>query len=217
MVLCQTQVLSSIHEPLMTNSYIGPIWTKIYCVTWIPYIGLIHTENMGPDYDFILWGAGIAHWYSTRLQAGWLGIWVLARAGNFLFTTTSTLALGPTQPPIQWVPEALSLGQVMKLTTHLHLAPRSRICGAIPPLPQYAFIAWCSVKAQGRLYLYLSPPNYLGKFVIHVSPLLPIHYIKPNSNFYHISHPAQRFVLWVQIPLRIRIFISIFWWCPVEI
>jgi hypothetical protein len=24
--------------------------------------------------------------------------------------------------------------------------------GAIPPLPQYAFMAWCSVKAQGQLY-----------------------------------------------------------------
>jgi hypothetical protein len=31
--------------------------------------------------------------------------------------------------------------------------------GAIPPLPQYAFMAWCSVKekAQGQLYFYLSP------------------------------------------------------------
>jgi hypothetical protein len=28
----------------------------------------------------------------------------------FLFTTVSRLALGPTQPPIQWVPEVLSLG-----------------------------------------------------------------------------------------------------------
>jgi hypothetical protein len=28
--------------------------------------------------------------------------------------------------------------------------------GAIPPLPQYAFMAWCSVKAQGQLYLSLS-------------------------------------------------------------
>jgi len=28
---------------------------------------------------------------------------------------------------------------------------------ATPSLPQYAFIAWCSVKAQGgQLYLYLS-------------------------------------------------------------
>jgi hypothetical protein len=25
--------------------------------------------------------------------------------------------------------------------------------GAIPPLPQYAFMAWCSVKAQGQPYL----------------------------------------------------------------
>jgi hypothetical protein len=29
--------------------------------------------------------------------------------------------------------------------------------GAIPPLPQYGFMAWCPVKikAQGQLYLYL--------------------------------------------------------------
>jgi hypothetical protein len=25
--------------------------------------------------------------------------------------------------------------------------------GAIPPFPQYAFMAWCSVKAQGQLYM----------------------------------------------------------------
>jgi hypothetical protein len=31
--------------------------------------------------------------------------------------------------------------------------------GAIPPLPQYAFMAWCSVKAQGQLYLYFSYEN----------------------------------------------------------
>jgi hypothetical protein len=30
--------------------------------------------------------------------------------GIFLFTTVSGTALGPTQPPIQWVPGALSLG-----------------------------------------------------------------------------------------------------------
>jgi hypothetical protein len=30
-----------------------------------------------------------------------------------------------------------------------------RMSGAIPPLPQYAFMAWCSVKAQEQFYLYL--------------------------------------------------------------
>jgi len=27
--------------------------------------------------------------------------------------------------------------------------------GAIPPLPQHVFMAWCSVKAQGQLYFTL--------------------------------------------------------------
>jgi hypothetical protein len=30
--------------------------------------------------------------------------------GIFLFTTAPRMALGPTQPPMQWVPGALSLG-----------------------------------------------------------------------------------------------------------
>jgi hypothetical protein len=33
-----------------------------------------------------------------------------AGLGTFLFTTVSRTALGPTQPPIQWVPGALSVG-----------------------------------------------------------------------------------------------------------
>jgi hypothetical protein len=40
----------------------------------------------------------------------------------------------------------------VKMTTHLHLVPRSGIGGAIPLILQYAFMAWCSIKAQG-LYL----------------------------------------------------------------
>jgi hypothetical protein len=36
--------------------------------------------------------------------------------------------------------------------------------GAIPPLPQYNFMAWCSVKAQGQLYLYLYSTT--GKIVV---------------------------------------------------
>jgi len=37
----------------------------------------------------------------------------------------------------------------VKLTTHLHLVPKSRMHGAIPALPQYAFMARCWVKPQG--------------------------------------------------------------------
>jgi hypothetical protein len=76
----------------------------------------------------------------------------------FLFTTASRTALGPTQPPIQWVPEAFSLGGNRPGREAGHLPPFSaevKMRGAIPPLPQYAFMAWCSVKAQGQLYLYL--------------------------------------------------------------
>jgi len=27
--------------------------------------------------------------------------------------------------------------------------------GAVPPLPQYSFVVWCLVTAQGQLYFYL--------------------------------------------------------------
>jgi len=32
--------------------------------------------------------------------------------------------------------------------------------GAIPPLPQYALMAACSIEVQGQLYLYLCPLCY---------------------------------------------------------
>jgi hypothetical protein len=43
----------------------------------------------------------------------------------------------------------------MKLTTHLHLVPRTKNEWRCTSSPQYALMAWCSVKAQGQLYLYL--------------------------------------------------------------
>jgi hypothetical protein len=64
--------------------------------------------------------------------------------------------LGPTQPPTQWITDAISLGvkgRGVKPTTHLYVVPKSRMRGAIPPLSQYALTVWCSVEALGQLYL----------------------------------------------------------------
>jgi hypothetical protein len=44
--------------------------------------------------------------------------------GIFLFTTASGTALGPTQPPIQWVPGALSL-KVKQLEREVDHSPPS--------------------------------------------------------------------------------------------
>jgi hypothetical protein len=50
--------------------------------------------------------------YSYWLRAGRLRGWSSSPVGgkNFLFSKSSRLALGSTQPPIQWVPGALSPG-----------------------------------------------------------------------------------------------------------
>jgi hypothetical protein len=52
----------------------------------------------------------IAQWYSDALRAEWSGVRVPEGLGIFLSTITSRTVLGPTQPPIQWVPGVLSLG-----------------------------------------------------------------------------------------------------------
>jgi hypothetical protein len=87
----------------------------------------------------------------------------------FLFTTASRTALGPTQPPIQWVPGALSLGIKRPGSEAPHSPPSSQTMnGATHPLPQYAFIAWCLVKAQGQLYLYHCLAMNNGVFSKHL-------------------------------------------------
>jgi hypothetical protein len=65
----------------------------------------------------------------------------------------------PTHPLIQWVPGALSLVVKRPGRKTDHSPPSSaevKMRGAIPPLPQYALMMWCSVKAQGQHYLYFN-------------------------------------------------------------
>jgi hypothetical protein len=65
------------------------------------------------------------------------------RLAIFLFFTERRPALGPTQPPIQWVPGALSPGVKLPGREANHSPPTNaevKNGGAIPPLPPYAFI-----------------------------------------------------------------------------
>jgi hypothetical protein len=75
----------------------------------------------------------------TMLWAGRPGIDSRQELENFLFTTAYRPALWPTQPPIQRVAGGLSTkkknSRGVRLTTHLHLAPRLITRGDIPPLP----------------------------------------------------------------------------------
>jgi len=50
-------------------------------------------------------------------------------------------ALGPTQPHMQRLFPRGKCGRGVKLTTHLRLVQRLRICGGTPPLPQNVFMA----------------------------------------------------------------------------
>jgi hypothetical protein len=70
--------------------------------------------------------------------------------GIFLFITTSRWALGPNNLPIQWVPGALSLEANRPGRKADHEPPsRAEVKNAwsCTSTPQYAFMAWLSVKA----------------------------------------------------------------------
>ena len=53
----------------------------------------------------------------------------------FLLSKAMRPRLGPTWLYIDWIPDLLCLDIKLKLSTHLHLAPRLRMTGDIPPFP----------------------------------------------------------------------------------
>jgi hypothetical protein len=86
--------------------------------------------------------------------------------GIFLFTTVSTTALGPTQPPIHWVPGAPSLGVKRSGREADHSPPSSAEVkrGALLPLLQYVFMAWCLVKHRDNFtFTFITPWGVLGE------------------------------------------------------
>jgi hypothetical protein len=89
-----------------------------------------HATSLTGRFHFT--GAGIAQLVLRRFDS-----W--QRQEIFLFSTTSIPALGPTQPPIQWVPGALSPGVKRQGREADHSPPSSaktKNGGDIPPLLQ---------------------------------------------------------------------------------
>jgi hypothetical protein len=93
----------------------------------------------------------------TRLQTGRQGFsyrqWQWCYF--FLFATASRLALSPPNllsNGFRWLLPQGQCGRGMKLITHLYLVPRLIMCGAIPPLSQYVFVAWCLIKQDIRFH-----------------------------------------------------------------
>jgi hypothetical protein len=69
--------------------------------------------------------------------------------GIFLFATASGTALGPTQPPLQWIPGALSLGIKGPGREADHSPPSNaevKNAWSYTSTPQYVFMAWCLVN-----------------------------------------------------------------------
>jgi hypothetical protein len=72
-----------------------------------------------------------------------------ANLGIFFFTTASRTALVPTQPPIQWVMEALSLALKRPGRESDYSLPSSvevKNASSSTSIPQYVFMACCLVK-----------------------------------------------------------------------
>jgi hypothetical protein len=79
--------------------------------------------------------------------------------GIFFLTTASKTALGPTQPPIKWVPRALSLGVKLPGREADHSSPSSaelKECVELylhfPSTPSWRVLSY--KKAHGQLYVY---------------------------------------------------------------
>lgn len=78
----------------------------------------------------------------TRLQYERFGVRIPAGEGIFLFSTMARRSTGRTQPPIQWVREALSPG-VDRPGSEADYSPVSDVevkNGGTPTLPLHAFV-----------------------------------------------------------------------------
>jgi hypothetical protein len=133
-VSCHTITILS--DFLLGNSSSLWIFTLLWVISWK---NSSHLCNM----------RAAAAQYSACLRAGKLSgpSSSPSRVKNSLISILSRLALGSTQPPILWVPVALSsrlMRPVCEATTHLQLMLRSRKYTSIDPLSHIYIYSWCS-------------------------------------------------------------------------
>jgi hypothetical protein len=81
---------------------------------------------------------------ATRLRAGRSGFLGFISCGGWTFFSA------PPRPLRLWGPPSLQSNGYRRLTIHLHLVPKSRMRGAIPPLPLYVFMAWCFTSPRDQ-------------------------------------------------------------------
>jgi hypothetical protein len=89
----------------------------------------------------------------------------------------------------------------MRLTTHLHLVPRSKNAWSYISPPQYAFMECCLVKRRNNLAFYLSP--FTVHYNVHkIPPLAPIlRQIYPAH-----THPITRKSILILFPIYVYVF-----------
>jgi hypothetical protein len=104
-------------------------------------------------------------------------------------------ALGPTHPPVQWVPRVLfpglKRGRDVTLTTHPHLVPRSRMNRSYTSLPPSAFVA-CSGTAFRLRLTYIVSAYSIIKLYSQCYPLSAVPFYR------------QSLVLYTWIPVLIK-------------
>jgi hypothetical protein len=97
----------------------------------------------------------VLHTVQKAEKAQWYNEWVRVPAGAGNFSIHHRVQTGSGVHPVSYPLGTWSLFHRAKAAEAwssplIHLVPRSRMLGAISPLPQYTFMAWCIVKAQGH-------------------------------------------------------------------
>jgi len=104
-------------------------------------------------------------------------------------------ALGTTQPPLQWVTGALSLGvkQPWRDADQSHPSSAEVMRGATHPLPHYVFMAWCCLVKYRDNFTFTLPPIYILLFHVvsfcEVTRLVCMFYLAHACYMSNPSHP----------------------------